>query len=121
MQRALILFAHGAREPRWAEPFEALAKRVKARSTTTPVRLAFLELMSPDLASAATELIAKGADSIRIVPVFFGQGGHLRRDLPALIAALRSKHPAVAFEVVPPAGEDDAVLDAIVAYCLRSL
>ena len=56
----MILFAHGAREPQWAEPFEALAKRVKAQAPDTPVRLAFLELMSPDLESAAAELIADG-------------------------------------------------------------
>jgi sirohydrochlorin cobaltochelatase len=121
MRRALILFAHGARESQWSEPFEALVTRVKAHSPDTPVRLAFLELMSPDLASAAAELIAGGAESIRIVPVFFGQGGHLRRDLPALIAALRAEHTRVAFEAAPPVGEDDAVLDAIAAYCLGTL
>jgi sirohydrochlorin ferrochelatase len=27
----LILFAHGARDPRWAEPFEAVAARMCAR------------------------------------------------------------------------------------------
>jgi len=119
MQHGLILFAHGAREPLWVEPFETLAKRVKARAPNTPVRLAFLELMSPDLESAAAELIAEGVDSVRIVPVFFGQGGHLRRDLPELVGSLRARYPEVAFNCAQPVGEDDAVLDAIVAYCLR--
>ena len=30
MTRAIVLFAHGARDPRWAEPFEAVAGRVRA-------------------------------------------------------------------------------------------
>ena len=29
MARGLILFAHGSREPGWAEPFEQLAARVR--------------------------------------------------------------------------------------------
>jgi len=117
--RALILFAHGAREPGWVEPFETLAARVRALAPKTPVRLAFLELMQPDLEAAAADLIAAGVDAVRIVPIFFGQGGHLRRDLPARVATLRVKHPAITFECASAAGEDDAVIDAIARFCVR--
>ncbi|HEX8011737.1 MAG TPA: CbiX/SirB N-terminal domain-containing protein [Casimicrobiaceae bacterium] len=121
MSRGLILFAHGARDPAWAEPFEALAARVRALVADTPVRLAFLELIRPDLDAAAAELIATGVDAIRIVPIFFGQGGHLRRDLPERVAALRAKHSGTTFECAPAAGEDGAVLDAIARFCVRDL
>ena len=121
MAHGLILFAHGAREPGWAEPFEALTARVRALAPVTPVRLAFLELMQPDLDAAAADLIAASVDSIRIVPIFFGQGGHLRRDLPERVAALRAKHPEITFACSAPAGEDGAVLDAIAAFCVRFL
>ena len=53
MARGLILFAHGARDPLWAEPFESLVDRVRTLTPATPVRLAFLELMQPDLDGAA--------------------------------------------------------------------
>jgi len=118
MQRGLILFAHGARDPGWADPFEALAERVRALRPDIPVRLAYLELMTPDLGAAAAELIAGGVDGIRIVPIFLGQGGHLRRDLPERVAALRKKHPGIAFDCAPPAGEDAGVLDAIARFCV---
>ena len=118
MQSGLILFAHGARDPAWVQPFEAIAARVRALSPETPVRLAFLELMEPDLDAAASELIASGVDSIRVVPVFFGQGGHVRRDLPGRVAALRIRHPQVAFDTAPPVGESRTVLDAIARFCL---
>ena len=75
--------------------------------------------MQPDLDGAAAELVAEGVDTIRIVPIFFGQGGHLRRDLPALVARLREKHPAITFECASAAGEDDAVIDAIARFCVR--
>ena len=53
MSNGLILFAHGARDPRWAEPFEAIAAAVRARAPSVDVRLAFLELMAPDLPTVA--------------------------------------------------------------------
>jgi len=119
MLRGLILFAHGAREPGWADPFEQLTARVRQALPDTDVRLAFLEIMQPDLATAVAEMVAAGAGGIQIVPIFFGQGGHLRRDLPALIAALRTQFPGTAFRLAPAAGEDAGVLDAIAAFCVR--
>ena len=44
---AVILFAHGAREPEWAQPFESISDRLRAAGMT--VELAFLEVMSPSL------------------------------------------------------------------------
>jgi sirohydrochlorin cobaltochelatase len=121
MTRGLILFAHGSREPGWAEPFEQLTSRVRAAAPEAQVRLAFLELMQPDLAAAAAQLVSAGVDMIRVVPVFLGQGGHLRRDLPSLIDDLRAQFPAAKFSYAPAAGEDTGVLDAIAAYCVRQI
>lgn len=121
MKTGLVLFGHGSREPRWAEPFERLAARVRARAPAVEVRLAFLELVAPDLQAAAGELVAGGASSIGIVPIFLGEGGHVRRDLPSLVESLRRRHPGVDFRVAAAVGEDDAVIDALAGYCVRGL
>ncbi|MDQ2963089.1 MAG: CbiX/SirB N-terminal domain-containing protein [Pseudomonadota bacterium] len=121
MVHGLILFAHGSREPGWAEPFEHLAARVRVVVPEAQVRLAFLELMQPDLEGAAAQLVSAGVDTIRVVPIFLGQGGHLRRDLPLLIDDLRAQFPRAKFGYAPAAGEDAGVLDAIAAYCGRQL
>jgi sirohydrochlorin cobaltochelatase len=109
----LLLFAHGARDPNWARPFEAVLARVRAQRPEAEMRLAFLELMTPDLAAAAAELAAAGCGRIAIVPLFLGAGGHVRKDLPALVARLGETHPAVAFELLPPVGEAAAVIEAL--------
>ncbi|AOK30379.1 cobalamin biosynthesis protein CbiX [Burkholderia singularis] len=115
----IILFGHGARDARWAEPFERLAAKLRAaRGAHAPVALAFLELMEPSLATAAAALAAQ-CDVITVIPVFFGQGGHVRRDLPQLVEACRLAHPGIDIRCATAVGEDDAVLDAIVEYCLR--
>jgi sirohydrochlorin cobaltochelatase len=116
----LVLFAHGARDARWREPFERLARKVAQRRPEVALRLAFLEFMSPDLAAAVDDLVARGCTRIRIVPVFLGQGGHLREDLPAIVARVRARHAQVALEVMEAVGEDDAVLDAIAASALAA-
>ena len=118
MRQGLVLFAHGARDARWAEPFERLLQRVRALAPEAEVRLCYLELMQPDLEGAIAELVALGVDSIRVVPVFLGQGGHVRRDLPGLIAAAQGRFAGTAIAVAAPAGEDDAVLDALAQYCV---
>jgi len=121
----LILFGHGARDARWREPFERLAGKLRAARPSTgdaqAVLLAFLELMEPDLPTAVAQLATQGCDAITVVPVFFGQGGHVRRDLPALVDQCRATHPAVEIRCAVAVGEDDGVLDALAQYCLRQV
>lgn len=118
--QALLLFAHGSRDPHWARPVLAIAERVRAASPATAVEVAFLEFAEPSFATAAQRLIQGGATSIRLAPVFLGQGGHLRRDVEALLADARARWPAVIFEVAPPLGEQPAVLDAIAGWARTS-
>jgi len=118
-KHGMILFGHGARDARWKEPFTRLAaKLASARGNAGPVGLAFLELMAPDLPAAIREQAAAGCETITVVPVFFGQGGHVRRDLPEIVARCQAAHPGVRLHCAGAAGEDDAVLDAVVQYCL---
>lgn len=117
--KAIILFGHGARDIRWREPFDRLASLWAEQNATTHVELAFLELMYPSLDEAVAALCAKGADSITVVPVFFGQGGHLRNDFPVLLDACQKQYPQVKLRATPAVGEDEAVLQAIVDFGVR--
>jgi len=118
--RAIVLFAHGARDPRWAEPFEAVAGRVRAAAPDCRVALAFLELMAPSLDDAVAELVGTGATRIDVVPLFLGTGGHLRQDLPPLVDALRAAHPAVDFHLHAAIGEHAVVVEAMAAAAVAA-
>ncbi|MRX11030.1 cobalamin biosynthesis protein CbiX [Pseudoduganella sp. FT25W] len=120
-QRALILFAHGARAASWAAPFERLRDLTQARQPGVRVVLAFLELMQPRLPEVTAALIADGVSDITVVPVFLGQGGHVLRDLPLMVDELRAAHPQAAITVVEAAGENEAVLNALSDYCVNAL
>ena len=118
MTQAIVLFAHGARDPRWAAPFEAVAARVRAAAPGWPVALAYLELMTPALGDAVAGLIDEGATRIDIVPLFLGTGGHLRDDLPPLVEALRAEHPGVVITLHAAIGEHAPVIDAMARTAL---
>jgi sirohydrochlorin cobaltochelatase len=121
-RNGIVLFGHGARDARWAEPFERLAGKLREKcSPDTEIGLAFLELMPPDLPAAVAAQVAAGCSTVTIVPVFIGMGGHIRRDLPAIVDQCRAAHPAIRISFAAPVGEDEAVLDALAAYCLSQL
>ncbi len=121
MKTGLILFAHGARDPRWAAPFEAVAARVRAQRPDVAVRLAFLEFMAPSLPDAGTELAALGCQQVQVLPLFLGAGGHVRKDLPLLVETLRSAHPGMAVTLQPAVGELDSVTAAMADAALQLL
>jgi sirohydrochlorin cobaltochelatase len=121
MPQGLILLGHGARDPRWREPFERLAARIRDMRPGLPVSLAFLELMAPDLQSAGEALVAAGCDALHVVPVFLGQGGHVRDDIPALVAALQRRYSDVHVSLSLAAGENDGVIDALAVFSLGEL
>jgi sirohydrochlorin cobaltochelatase len=110
---AILLFAHGARDPRWAQPFEAVAQAVRLQRPGVAVRLAFLEFMTPSLIDAAESLLADGAKQISVVPLFLGAGGHVRKDLPGLLDELRTRHPHAHFTLETAIGERQSVIEAM--------
>src|SRR5574344_420644 len=75
MREALILFAHGARDPEWAQPLRQVEARVRSMASDVHVDLAFLEFLAPSLVDSLNAAIAQGAGRIRIVPLFIAQGG----------------------------------------------
>jgi sirohydrochlorin cobaltochelatase len=117
---AIILFAHGSRDERWAEPFSRIASKVRAAAPGLLVELAYLEHLEPNLEQATRRLARLGATAIRVVPVFLGRGGHLRVDVPRLVTAAAAALPGVTIELAPSAGEDGAVIDALAAFCVRT-
>jgi sirohydrochlorin cobaltochelatase len=95
----ILLFAHGARDPRWAEPFHRMIAKLHDRHSDIPAQVAFLE-------------------RITLLPLFMGRGGHLQRDLPQLVARACEAHPGVVVRTTEALGEVDALLEAITSWVL---
>lgn len=119
-QHAIVLLAHGARDPLWRAPIEAVAAHIAAQQPPRPVRCAYLELCAPTLADAAAELVAQGAAQITVVPMFLGAGRHVRTDLPLRLQQLRAAHPAVRFDLQAPVGADPRMTALMAAIACQT-
>jgi sirohydrochlorin cobaltochelatase len=119
--QAIVLFAHGSRDPLWHRPMEAVAGLIRQRAPAVPVVCAYLELSQPDLPTAVAQLIAQGARHIAVTPMFLGVGKHAREDLPVLAEALRSQYPAVEFVLRPAVGEDPRLTALLADIALEGM
>ena len=118
-QSAIILFAHGARDPAWRRPFDAIALAIKSAQPQAAVEIAFLELMEPRLPQVAQDLYLRGNRQLLVIPVFLSQSGHVMRDLPTIVSQIVATHPGLAISVGPAIGEAQSVINAIAATCLE--
>lgn len=116
----IVVFAHGSRDPLWRQPVEAVAHAIAEADTGARVSCAYLELSTPDLATAVGGLVAAGASRIRVLPLFFGMGRHAREDLPLQLNALIGAYPHVQFEQLPAAGEDPRLTALLARIALES-
>ncbi|WP_298446944.1 CbiX/SirB N-terminal domain-containing protein [uncultured Marinobacter sp.] len=108
--RRIILLAHGSSDKRWCDTFEALAEpTLKAVANS---RIAYMELAEPSMEAVVRDGVAAGSREFTIVPLFLAAGRHLRKDVPAMIAALETSTGAN-ITLSPPIGENPLLGQAI--------
>jgi sirohydrochlorin cobaltochelatase len=117
LKEGIVLLGHGSPDPEWSQPFEKIAVSVGKRLPAVAVALAYLE-HGPSLEEAVTALAAKGALSIRVVPLFLGTGGHVKEDLPKLVA--QAKRAEIQLVLDKPIGEQPEVVEAIAGAISQS-
>ena len=74
----------------------------------------------PSLDKAAARLADKGMQTVIIAPLFLAQGGHLKRDLPAMVAKIRKRHLKTEFRVTSALGEAPEIIAAITEQVQRA-
>jgi sirohydrochlorin cobaltochelatase len=117
-REAIVLFAHGARDPEWATPFRRIQSRLQEADAAAIVELCFLELMPPTLSDAIAALAERGVNLITVVPLFLAQGGHLKQDLPRMLDEVRRRHRHLDIRITSAIGDSEALTDAIAAWAL---
>ena len=115
----LLLFAHGARDPAWARPFQTIADHMRRESPGRPVAP---RVPGADVRRTSPRVLPnwsnRACTAVTVVPLFLGAGGHVRRDLPLLLEAARAQSPEVAIDCTAAIGELDAVTLAIARAAL---
>jgi sirohydrochlorin cobaltochelatase len=93
-QTGLLIMGHGSPDPAANQPIQAVAERIRHDGRYAAVAVSFLDLNQPSIPAAIGGLVAQGIRRIIAVPFFLQLGGHVAKDLPAIIDAARLRHPA---------------------------
>jgi sirohydrochlorin cobaltochelatase len=116
-QPALLLAAHGTRDPAGVAAFRALAGRVgdMAGQDGTPVAGGFIELSAPPLRDAVTSLVTTSPARLVAVPLMLSAAGHAKGDIPAALAREGSRHPGLTWTYARPLGPHLTLLELLAA------
>ncbi|MEU1459250.1 sirohydrochlorin chelatase [Streptomyces sp. NPDC005727] len=112
MPPALVLVAHGSRDPRALRTVGALRDRVRELRPGLPVHLGHIELNEPLLPDT---LAALGAAPAILVPLLLGRGYHVKRDIPEMAAASPART-----RVAAPLGPHPLLVDTLHARLLEA-
>ncbi|MFC7218424.1 sirohydrochlorin chelatase [Streptomyces polyrhachis] len=86
---ALLLVAHGSRDPRHGATVAALAARVRARLAGVAVAVSYLDFDAPRVPQALAALAAAGHRRAVAVPLLLTRAFHAKWDVPSVLAAAR--------------------------------
>ncbi|MEV5489865.1 sirohydrochlorin chelatase [Streptomyces bobili] len=86
---ALVVVAHGSRDPRALSTVSTLLDRVRDLRPGLAVRLGHIELNEPLLSDTLAGLDAADTADAVLVPLLLSRGYHVRRDIPEMAAAVR--------------------------------
>lgn len=64
-------------------------------------------------------LSSDGVSRATLVPLFLGQGGHLKQDLPELVASIRERFPSVVLKTTAAIGDSEQFTAMIAAWALE--
>ncbi|MFG3287353.1 sirohydrochlorin chelatase [Streptomyces sp. NPDC048179] len=109
---ALVLVAHGSRDPRALATVRALMERVRELRPGLPVHLGHIELNEPLLPDT---LAALGDARAVLVPLLLSRGYHVKQDIPEMAAA-----SAARTRVAEPLGPHPLLVDTLQGRLLEA-
>lgn len=113
---AVLLLAHGSRDPRASCVVDELVAAV-AEHTGREVRVAHLDFTAPTPDVVLRQLANDGFSAVRVVPLLFTPGYHLTHDVPRAIAA-SGVAERVTVTVAPALLSDDRVVRSLLLRAL---
>ena len=117
-EKLIVLIAHGSRDPRWRQPFEALLAKVEAENPQHPVVLCYMEMASPTLFEVLEPYKTAPPKQLEILPLFMSAGSHYTADIQPMVERVRQWFPCATVLLHPPIGEHSAfqrlLLDTVV-------
>jgi sirohydrochlorin ferrochelatase len=118
---AVLLVAHGSKDPRAAAATRALTRAVAAQRPGLDVRCAFLDHAGPRPGEQLLAFSALGHRSAVVVPLLLTAAYHGRIDLPAVLDQARAAGLRLAVSTTDVLGPVTGAVDPLLLSALRRL
>ncbi|MET9291476.1 sirohydrochlorin chelatase [Streptomyces sp. NPDC003077] len=93
---ALLVVAHGSRDPRHAATVSALAAHVRAERPDVRVEVGYLDFNAPSVPHALERLAADGVREVVALPLLLTRAFHAKSDIPAVLREAAARLPGLA-------------------------
>ena len=110
---AAILLAHGSQDEAWRAWFEQLAASLAGSLGEGRVRVAYLQFSPPTLLDTVTTAAQEGFRRIAVLPLFISAGGHVMRDVPSQVSAIRKRWSDLQITILPHVGENPGFVELV--------
>lgn len=109
----ILILAHGSRRQETDAILNSLTEKVKSKTGESMIIPAYLQFSEQNLEAGIEALIDKGAEKIKVIPMFLFDGIHVTQDIPEELNAIMAKHPGVEIRMSKHLGDDDRIADII--------
>ncbi|AXE23633.1 sirohydrochlorin chelatase [Streptomyces globosus] len=110
---ALLVIAHGSRDPRHAATVHALTRRVRALRPGLRVETAFLDLCAPRVEQVLSALHADGVRDVVALPLLLTRAFHAKADVPAVLSEAQARLPGQRVRVADVLGPSPLLTAAL--------
>jgi sirohydrochlorin ferrochelatase len=110
---ALVILAHGSRDPRSAATVHALADCLRESRRDLRIKAAFLDHCPPSPYQVFDKLVADGVEELVVVPLLLSSAFHARVDVPAVVDEARDRHPGLRIIAADVLGYDESLLEVL--------
>lgn len=117
---ALLLIAHGSRNPQANADLHHLARGLRASGYSIVVP-SYLELAEPSIEAGGQDCVSQGATQVVMVPYFLSSGVHVLRDLTRARDDLAAANPHVEFILAEPLGNHPLILTVVAERAREAL
>lgn len=115
-KRGLVFVAHGSHNPASNNHIAQLTEKLNEtlNDKYSLINYAFLEFVNPTISDAIKLQIQNGSNTIVLFPYFLSIGNHVSKDIPNIIDTAKKSFPDVTFEILPPLGAYEEMINLII-------
>jgi sirohydrochlorin ferrochelatase len=113
MSRALLVIAHGSRDPRHAATVHALVGRARSLRPGLRVETAFLDFNGPTVSQALASLYLSGVREVVALPLLLTRAFHAKADIPAVLSEATTRPTGLSVRVADVLGPSPLLVAAL--------